>query len=283
MKPTLPENILRPLHMLYLSRSGPGLTIEEINYVAESRVPGERDWIGTALTSAMTVQMHPVVGPPASEYLIASGLIAKSGSSDLWRITDQGAALVQGFMRQQDDVPPVFILDPDAPLDYHGLLNELTFLDNPLVVDAYFHPHDFNLLTVGLPGSTLITVSRAVARVEKFKKPALNIPLKKSAFEEALAAQSDEQPKSKVVYVPTEKMHDRYFLGSNAVGYLVGGSFRSSKITVAMKIEGQQASELYETYRSLATGADAQELAPKRGLVGSPQTGSDAGPSVSAP
>ncbi|KAA9149043.1 hypothetical protein F6B41_19655 [Microbacterium lushaniae] len=70
----------------------------------------------------------------------------------------------------------------------------------------------------------------------------------------------ERDPDAQVLYVPAE-LHDRYSLGSNGTGYLVGASFCSNKSTVTMKL-GDEAAGLYSKYNALAESQEATALAP---------------------
>lgn len=253
--------------MLWLAQTGPGMTAAEIDFAGASKLPLERDWNGGGLrgtsTSSFTMDLfHPVAGPTASTYLFGAGLVSRA-SSQTFKITEQGIALLKGVMRQSSDTSAVFKLDPEAPLDYIGLMSELDSLADPIVVDPYFHPHDFATLADALPGVTLLTIDREVSKVDAFAKPKLNASLKRGQFEEELGRQSAASSASTVIYVPATVLHDRYFLGSNRQGYFAGGSFRSSKPTVVMELEPDHAGELYNQYRDIANGDDATPLEPR--------------------
>lgn len=265
MTDPLPESITLPLHMLWLAQTGPGMTAAEIDFVGASKLPLEREWNGGGLrgTSSLARDLfHPVVGPTASTYLLGAGLVCRASSQRL-KITEQGIALLKGTMRQSSDNSAVFKLDPEAPLDYIGLMSELDSLAEPIVVDPYFHPHDFAMLADALPGVTLLTIDREVSKVDAFDKPRLNASLKRGQFEGELGRQASASPTCTVIYVPATALHDRYFLGSNRQGYFAGGSFRSSKPTVVMELEPDHAGELYNQYRDIAEGADATPLEPR--------------------
>lgn len=263
MTDPLPESITRPLYMLSLARTGPGMTAAEIDYVAASELPLERDRTGGGLRGLSSFSydlLFPVVGPKASEYLRNAGFIVQIPGTNSYRITDHGSALLKGAVRQGEDSRAVFKLDPDAPLDYIGLLSELDSLDDPLVVDPYFHPYDFAQLVDALPGVTLLTIDYWVNKVDAFDKPKLSATLKRGQFEEALGRLTGAEATPKVIYVPSSSLHDRYFLGSNNQGYFAGGSFRSSKATVVMELEADHAGELYRRYREVAEAEDATAL-----------------------
>lgn len=263
MTETLPESITRPLYMLSLARTGPGMTAAEIDYVAASALPLERDRTGGGLRGLSSLSydlLFPVVGPKASDYLLRAGFIVQIPRTNNFRITDHGSALLKGAIHQGEDSRAVFKLDPDAPLDYIGLLSELDSLDDPLVVDPYFHPYDFAQLADALPGVTLLTIDRYVEKVDAFNKPKLNASLKQGQFEEALGKLAGAEASPRVLYVPPSALHDRYFLGSNSQGYFAGGSFRSSKATVVMELEAEHAGDLYRRYKEVAEAEDATAL-----------------------
>jgi hypothetical protein len=274
MTDDLPESVTRPLHMLWLAQTGPGMTAAQIDYVAVSELPGERDWNagGFRASSIMMNSLYPVIGPNASVYLYGAGLIAPA-ANQTFKITDQGVALLKGAMGQSVETNAVFKLDPEAPLDYIGLLSELDSLEDPIVVDSDFHPHDYSSLVAALPGVKLITIDADVAKVDAFAKPKLKAPFKRSLFEDELGRQVASGPAGEVIYVPSSELHDRYFLGANRQGYFAGGSFRSSKPTVVMELEANHADELYSRYKLLCESADATALTPR--VI----PGSESGPS----
>ncbi|MGW9021095.1 hypothetical protein ACWGOE_06390 [Leucobacter chromiiresistens] len=266
MTEALPQSITRPLYMLSLARTGPGMTAAEIDYVAASELPLERDRTGGGLRGLSTLSydlLFPVVGPKASEYLRNAGFIAQIPGTNSFRITEHGSALLKGAISQGDDSRAVFKLDPDAPLDYIGLLSELDSLDDPLVIDPYFHPYDFAQLVDALPGVTLLTIDYYVSKVDAFDKPKLSATLKRGQFEEALGRLTGTETTPQVIYVPSSALHDRYFLGSNNQGYFAGGSFRSSKATVVMELEAEHAGDRYRHYREIAQAQDATPLEPR--------------------
>lgn len=152
--------------MLLLAQDGPGMTPEQINYIAESKLPGERDRNAVfGGTTGLFDYINPVVGPKAAAYLENAGFVARTNTGTL-RITEQGISRIRGAVREGDDSSTVFTLDPDAPLDYIGLLSELDALDDPLIIDPYFHPHDLAILAAALPGARLLTIDRYVSEVK---------------------------------------------------------------------------------------------------------------------
>lgn len=252
--------------MLWLSQTGPGMTAAEIDFIAGSPLPLERDRSGGGLRGVSSFSydfLFPVIGPAASVYLTGSGLIAPVREAGTFKITEQGVALLRGIIRQDETSGSVFKLDPDAPLDYIALLSELDTLEDPLVIDPYFHPYDFAGLVDALPGVTLLTINREVAKVEAFDKPKLSKSLKRGQFEEALGKLAGAEVESKVIYADPSALHDRYFLGSNRQGYFAGGSFRSGKSTVVMDLEADHAAELYEKYRGVAGENTSEQLTPR--------------------
>lgn len=251
--------------MLWLAQTGPGMTAAEIDFVAASKFPIERDWNGGGLrgTSSLLMEsLYPVVGPNASVYLLSAGFIGPAAQGT-FKITEQGIALLRGTMRQSEGTNAVFKLDPEAPLDYIGLLSELDSLENPLVIDPYFHPYDLEAVVDAMPGVRLITVDRYVEKVEAFQKPKLKASLKQGQFEEILGRREVGDSVAEVIYVPAQELHDRYFLGANRKGYFAGGSFRSNKPTVVMELEPEHASDLYAHYETVATADGAKKLEPR--------------------
>lgn len=254
MQELLPDSIIFPLRVLWLGRQGPGLTKEEIDFLSNSPLPGEPNF-----NSAGVAALRPTTAlfaQSATDYLKSAGLISShaNGSHEKYKLSRQGAAVAQAIATKHTDDVAHLVIGPDDPVAYFGLLSNVVDYPDLLIIDPYLHPNDLIQVAAAVEAFTVITKDTHVSSVPKFGKQQLTKKARRAAFVDIIGSWPQDSERS-LVYVSPNKLHDRFFLGTDGRGYVVGGSFRSAKLTIALELPTDYAMERHKEFvELLATG-----------------------------